>query len=189
MPRTSDLPRLSQLDPATVADATVRLVQEHVLRLVQFGLGDATAEVITSGASLRLTTALLVRYAQTGEDREARSASKAAALQRDRIQAVCEALYSQAGVPGTFGGGDLDVAESAKGEPTEPIGVALVGAWARAQLGAGQPLSTREVAVLASLSVRAIQQASLDGEIELHNGQVKAAEARRWLSGRGVTGL
>jgi len=105
----------------------------------------------------------------------------------DACLSVMAALYSSAG--GDDIGGDLDDDVA----PTDAIGVVLVAARARIRIDQRTPVSLRELAVLAGLSPRQVQQLAARGEITTREtpagAVVESGEAYRWLSGRGVAGV
>jgi hypothetical protein len=131
-------------------------------------------------SNLAMTLMDLVRFAQVGDlgdwDHD---------VALDAIQEVCSALYARAGEPGTFGVGALeDALDSAD---LDAIGLVLVGAYARYQLGQrGASVSARELAVLAGVDPNHVRLLARKGELKLEEGKVARAEARRWLGARGV---
>src|ERR1043166_4081095 len=143
-------PRLADLVPREVAAQVTGLVAEHVARLL-FHL-DPTAHFADPGpgSSLGFSAQLLCEWAQTGTNGEGWTPGMA----MDGIQAVCEALYSQAGYPGTFGTGDLRVAEI---DPETPGGLMIAAAYARFRVVEGEPLSAAELAVLGGMSSRQVR--------------------------------
>lgn len=193
----TDSPRLSKLVPATVAHGACTLLADHLarltLRLAPHAVLHLPPPEELHHTDLGLSVEALTVYAQTGEDGEAGAGAEAAAYARDRIQGLCEVLYSQAGVPHEFGAVPLD---STGDEFATALDVVLVAAWARVQLMDGEDMSLRELAALASLGVRGVRAAVESGELKAlarkEEGKyllVSAAEATRWLSGRGVKGL
>jgi len=68
--------------------------------------------------------------------------------------------------------------------------VVLVGAYGRIRIDRNVPVTARELAVLAGLSTRQIYALAKAGELHtFKEGGVPAADAKRWLSGRGVRGF
>lgn len=65
----------------------------------------------------------------------------------------------------------------------------LTEAQAREDVEAGRPLSSSQLAMLASLSPRAVQALVASEEIKAGKDGVPAKEARRWLAARGVPGF
>lgn len=177
-------PRLATLDPATVAREAVDLVAEHVRRLTFYAGWDDGPSQITGG-SLGLEVSQLTAYAQTGAVGDWPDASCAIGC----LQTVCECLYSQAGVPGTFGGGPLDTDDA---DPDTAIGVVILAAHARYRLDTGprsQGVPLAELAALASVSPGRLRQLTASGELRSTDGRVRADDARRWLAARGVAGF
>jgi hypothetical protein len=189
MARPSTTPRLATLDPASVAEHVVQLVLQHIARL-EFVLspgdiGMRAPAPSDSFSTLRLTVTDLVTYAKVGELGDWTEPDGP----RDAIQEICSALYGCAGQPGTFGVGAIE--ESVSDAALEDaIGVALVGAWARAKLAErGAKLTARELGVLAGMDAQNVRLLARKGELTLEDGALGRAEARRWLSGRGVPGV
>lgn len=170
-------PRLDQIDPAAVGAEVTRLVLEH-LQTAAFHVG---AEVhVTGPSSVGYSAALLADWAKRGTNGEEWDAGMA----WDAVQHVCEVLYSQAGVPGTFDGGAIQ--SSIDAEPSDPIDVVLLAAWARVLIAQRQPVPVRALAALGSCSEKRLRNLGSAGEIEIARGDVKPAEAKRWLGARGV---
>jgi hypothetical protein len=178
------LPRIASITPQQAAEYATELLSGHIARLMMhLDPGIVWRAPEPAASSIGFTTALLTEYARTGRDPEGPG------LVRDRIQDICSAIYSQAGRPGTFEAPDLEVAVDA-GEPTDVLSVVIVAAWARLGLEEGRALTKRELAVLASLSLRQVRALAASGEIACaEDGRVPAKEARRWLRARGVAGM
>ncbi len=179
-------PRLSTLDPRGVANEVVRLVTEHVWSLLFHLDSNARVEIPTDGVgtSLGFSTALLVKWTQTGTNGEDWNSGMA----QDAVQMICEALYSRAGEPGTFGIGPIEEAQEAL-DPDTSIGLLLVAAWTRIQLAQGLPVSAVQLAALAGLSAEHVRLLARQGELQLVEGEVQSDEAKRWLKARGVGGF
>ena len=187
MVRPTSTPRLRDLDPQAVAGEVVRLVREHLGRLA-FRLTPGV-EWKESGnepesSNLGWTVVQLVQFAQTGEVGDWEDESLAA----DALQDVCSALYSCAGEPMTFGVGAME--EAVSGAELDAIGLVLVGAFARYKLPRRSlRVTARELAVLAGVDPDHVRLLARKGELELKEGTIGCAEARRWLGGRGVPGF
>ncbi len=177
MARPTTKTRLADLRPEAVGREAHELVLRQAERLAT-KIGCSLSSVGPS--DLQLTAADLCRYAQTGDTADWGDESGAL----DAAQSLCEVLYSQAGVPGTFDVGELgeDV------DPETPVGLVLAAALARFELGQGEPVTARQLGALAGLDERHVRLLARNGELAL-GGTVKAEEARRWLSGRGVAGF
>ena len=184
----TDKPRLASLTPHEVAAHATALLSEHVVRLM-FHLDPAIVwrSPPAESSSIGFTAALLTEYAKTGRDPEEGPDAPGAKLAVDRVQDLCTALYSQAGRPGTYETPDLSDAVDGD-EPTDPVAVVLVAAWARVGLDEGRALTKRELAVLASMSAGQVRTLVRSGEIRADGATVPAKEARRWLASRGVPG-
>jgi len=190
-PRPSSALRLADLDPREVANEVVGMLCDHLSRQALFALHPGhefrlPAETAYGGTQLGFTAALLTLYAKTGRAGDWEDDAGCAV---DGIQSVCEALYSQAGVPGTFDIGALS--DQHPGIPEEPIGLVLVGAHARVKLSSpAEPgVTPRELAVLAGVTDHQIRHLARAGELELEDGIVPRKAARRWLGARGVPGF
>lgn len=178
MARPTSKPRLHALTPDDVGAEAHRLVLEHLSRQAM-RIGCTIDEVGPS--DLALTAADLTRYAQTGDTGDWGAADGAL----DAAQSICEALYAQAGVPGTFETGEL--AEDA--DPETPIGLVLVAAFGRMAIEQKKKVPVRQLAALSGIDYKSLELLARKGELSLEDGQVSSAEARRWLSGRGVPGF
>jgi hypothetical protein len=182
----SNLPRLKDLDPVAVGREVSGQLVEHIWRLM-LQLDPVAVPKPTELQSIGLTTALLTRYAQTGRDSEAEEHITSEQLAHDRIQDLCTAMYSCAGKPGTFDAPDIELGG---GEPETAWQLVIVAAWARTQLARGEGLATRELAALASVSLRQVQELVSRGELAKgEDGRVTERECRRWLAARGVVGV
>jgi hypothetical protein len=180
MARPSSVPRLRDLTPQAVADEVVRLVTDHVASLcMRLDLG---AEFrVPEGGTLHFTTQLLTGYAQRGlgaTDWPDHSCATDAMLD------VCCALYTSAGDP-DIGAGALDTDVDA----SDAIGIVLLAAHARVRIAQRERVPVRELAALASVDPQHLRLLGRSGEIDIEDGTVRAAIARRWLSGRGLEGL
>lgn len=188
--------RLADLDPRAVAGEVVSQVRNHIAHLslcLSPGIewresggdgGDGSlASARPAETNLGWTVEQLTRFAQVGELGDWREPATAA----DAILDVLSALYTSAGDP-NIGGGDLDVADA---DPDSAIGLVLVASHARVRLArrGGAGLSARELGALAGLSATQVRLLARQGELTLEDGVCPRAEARRWLSGRGVAGL
>lgn len=81
-------------------------------------------------------------------------------------------------------------------EPSHPIAVVLLAAHARTRLAENHPLRLRDLAILASVDPSAVRKAIASGALRStphppRSGghQIKAKDARKWLSQRGVPGF
>lgn len=185
----TDKPRLSSLDPREVAAHATALLSDHCARLL-LHLDPAIVWRAPSpeSSSIGFTAALLTTYAQTGRDPEEGPDAPGAKLAIYRVQDICTALYSQAWRPGTYETPDLTPAVEGD-EPTDPVAVVLVAAWARVGIDEGRAVTKRELACLASMSAGQVRQLVRAGEIRADGQVVPADEARRWLASRGVPGF
>jgi hypothetical protein len=193
---------LRDLDAADVAADVVEAVAAHLGRLA-FGLGPAievrvldqtgakpaslvNARATAASTTIGLTVADLTRYAQTGDTGDWGGPEGAL----DALLEVCGALYGCAGQPGTMGAGALDVLDET--DEDSPIGLVLLAAHGRCQVGLGRPVSLRELAALSGLSARMLRHLVQQGELAASDerpARVAAADARRWLANRGVAGF
>lgn len=189
---------LATLDPATLgADAAAR-VMRRLARLaapLSPGVTLALPRPDAAASGLALTVADLTRYAQSGDTADWGSEAGA----EDALLEVGEALWSRPiDAAGTDGWtvDDLRAALAADAEPDDPVRLAVGCAVARWAVWGGVPVTTGELAALASVSVGRVQQLAADGEItatveargRARVSLVAAVEARRWLAARGVPG-
>jgi hypothetical protein len=185
MARPTNAVRLRDLTPQSVGDDVYRLVQDHVTSLLLALDPSAVWKTSPETSTLRWDTQLLVGYAQKGLP-ATDWPDHGCAL--DALQSVCAALYSQAGDPGTFGVGALET----EADPDSAIGVVLLAAHARQRISpryAREPVPVRELAALAGVDPGHVRLLARQGELAVEDGHVRPAEARRWLSGRGVEGF
>lgn len=185
----TDSPRIKDLTPEAVAAEACQLILDHLGRQL-FALGPALtgaelgrldATQAASGTDLGLTVQDLVRFAQDGDTADWGDYLGAT----DALQSVCERLYSQAGVPGTFELGEI----AGTADPETPIGVVLVAATARIAIEQGEDVTTRQLAVLGGVTSEHLSRLGQKGEIDrAGRGTYSAESARRWLEARGVGG-
>ncbi len=77
---------------------------------------------------------------------------------------------------------------------TDPVACVLAAAWSRLRVMRGQAVSGTELARLASVAPSWVRALTQRGEVAATRGtsqqptRVEAAEARRWLASRGLTG-
>jgi hypothetical protein len=136
----STRPRLSNLDPVDVAADVCSSLVAHIARLA-FPLAPAwiaadlpgDAQDLARSTDLGLTVQQLTVYAQSGSLGDWHDGVDAV----DAVASVCSALYSQAGVPGTYDVGEL----SGDADPETPIGLVLVAVDARNALEHGRALT------------------------------------------------
>lgn len=180
-PRTT--PRLQDLAPRDVARAAVDRAYRRIIRL---GMRLGPALVIAGDTpdeycDLGQTVAHLTGYARTGALGDWEDGDDVVAAIHD----VLQVLWPAAG-PGPLAEveGELD--------DDDPVALVVLAAWARASVDTGVPVTLRELGALAGLHRRPLQALAASGELRVTDerpARVKAAEARRWLSGRGVTGF
>ncbi|WP_394849614.1 hypothetical protein LZC95_19455 [Pendulispora brunnea] len=184
MARRSETPKLADLTPENVGREMADLVEHFVGRLV-FGLAPKLTVVRESddASNVQWAGELLTHYAQRGLDATDWPDDGCAI---DAIQEACSLLYSCAGKPGTFGVGDL--LEDGDVEET-PIGLVLVGAFARHKLAARKDVTPRELAVLVGMSAANVRLLARNGELKIEDGKIPHADAARWLEARGVPGF
>lgn len=182
MARPSATPRLSTLDASAVADEVIDRVTNHVTTLLLALDHSCTWSIPESAVCLlRHEASWLATYAQRGLPVGDWTDHGCAA---DALVSVCASLYSQAGRPGAIGGPeDVDV------DPTEPVDIVLLAAQARIRIDRRGRVPVRELACLASVDPDHVRLLGRKGEIEVEDGEIRAAECRRWLSARGVEGL
>lgn len=194
MARTTDKPRLAGVDPVELAADVVELVLAHVARFamplspaVALDFRTPTRAEMANGTDLGLTVRQLVVFAQRGALGDWQDAGCAL----DAMQTVCSALYSQAGVPGTFGVGEAEESRDAalETDPEEEIGLVLIGAMARVHLAQGGSISPRELGVLAGITRQAATPIARELGAEAKPLAIPAQAARDWLRARPVPGF
>jgi hypothetical protein len=190
--------RLSTLSPEAVGRDAAERVLTRLSRLavpLSPGVTLALSHADAAASGLALTVADLTRFAQSGDTADWGSHHGA----EDALLEVGEALWSRPIDDGSADGwtvDDLRAALAADDDPRDPVRLAVGCAVARWLIADGQPVTTGELAALASVSTGRVQQLAADGELETtveRRGRasvalVAAAEARRWLAARGVAG-
>lgn len=187
MPR-DPVPSLRDLDPRAVAlDACTALVgrlAKMAFMLHPRALDLPRPEELVDGSDLGLTVQTLTAFAQRGCPVGDWVDSEDGA---DALLTVVSALY----------GGALDH-ESAtpgilrEGEPTTPLETVLLAAWTRVQLGRGEPVEPRQIALLTGETTRTVQFRIADGTLPASGGKparVPAEAAVGYLRDRGVKGV
>jgi hypothetical protein len=182
--------QLADLDPREIAKAVVDLVLDHIQTLSFHLDPGATIQVSSPTAtSLGFSVALLTQWAQTGTNAE----NWTAGVAMDGIQQICEALYSCAGEPRTFGGGAIDDIRGELDAEEDDIDLLLLAAHGRVQLTSIVPgaVHYRELAALSGLSGEGVRKLVQREELRSANGAglVNARDALRWLGSRGVPGF
>lgn len=190
---------LTDLTPEGVRDEALQLIAEHLANYaVSLSPLDAKRPYMPPTAEEMRSTTLahelraLAHYALTGQDAETDRPAVAANYARDRILSVTVALDSSPWSPHEGAHdpvcGPVDARE---GWPETGVGLACLAAWARAKLVAGEGLTVRELAAVGGLSGPGSYRvlASRGDAPKAEGGEVAADEARRWLSGRGATGV
>lgn len=187
---------LTDLTPEGVRDEALQLVAEHLANYaVSLSPLDTRHPYMPPTAEQMRSTTLahevraLTHYAQTGQDAETGNPVIAANYARDRILSITTALDSSPWSPHE---GALDPVcgpvDSREGWPQTGVGLACLAAWARISLTAGEGLSVRELAAVGGLSGPGSYRvlASRGDAPKADSGAVPAAQAREWLSGRGI---
>ena len=189
--------RLSTLSPEAVGLDAAERVLARLSRLavpLSPGVTLALPHADAAASGLALTVADLTRWAQSGDTADWGGPEGA----EDALLEVGEALWSRPIDAGSDGWtvGDLRAALADDSDPRDPVRLAVGCAVARWLIADGQPVTTGELAALASVSTGRVQQLAAHGELETtveRRGSasvalVAAAEARRWLAARGVAG-
>jgi hypothetical protein len=180
--RTTDKPRLATLDPNALATEVVQLCVHHLGRyVVPLSPGGELRVHVAEPLATTLggTVADLCRYAQAGELGDWESGAEA----HDAVQSVREALYSQAGIPGTFGLGEY----SSDADPATAHDLLIIAAIARSEMEAAQPLDPRDLAVLAGSTSANVRLRIRNRELRAKRHsrgdvEISAAECERYLA-------
>jgi len=177
--------RLSELDPTAVGRLAADVVYQHLCKqALRLGITDPIPP--PSIPELALVVEELTRYAQSGPP------ACGDALPEDYVQSVVEALYTTAHPDGYARAVTLFTQRT--GDPRLAIDVVLLAAQARVAIRDGQDVPIRWLASLASVGLGRLRNLATAGEVatETSGSQrggvqvVRAVEARRWLSGRGI---
>lgn len=169
-------PKIAELDAQTLAREVVRDAMHRVTRTLlavapmgdyrltgpdQQPLDTDNVTLSTGGEAI----VRLVEYAQRGAPLDA------------SVQEYAITLMD-------FAGDALDDATSPS--PTTPLGAVLGAALGREDLESGRPISNTRLAILAGVSPQYIRKLVAAGELTSKDSEVKAKEAKRWLSARGI---
>lgn len=180
-------PILADVDPEEVSAAAVQAVVDH-LHQTAMRLDPSLVMSIpegTGGLGLRPTARALALYAQRGLPVWDWTDSGMAA---DGLLEVLAALYSRAAGDG-LDVTAIDVVDDV--DPSDALGLVLVGAAARIRLDQGAPVTARELGVLAGLGAAGVRVYMRSGELPTTDerpARVPAEAATRWLAARGVPG-
>ncbi len=91
------------------------------------------------------------------------------------------------------GAADEDLDDASSPDPSTPLGLVVAAALAREQIEQGEPVRTAHLAALAGVTSGRVRQLVASGELRVTtrggDDYVRAADARRWLGGRGVPGM
>lgn len=167
--------RLSEIDPEQLAETEHRRAVDRVHSLLlalaplsnyTLALGDGGWRGSVYGHAVYC----LARYAKHG-----------AALDAD-VHEYCVSL---------IGPGDHALDDSGAPDPSTDLGMVVAGALAREKLADGgrRKVTVRELSILGGVDPNHVRLLGRKGEIEIDDGEIRASEARRWLSGRGVPGF
>ena len=188
--------RLSTLSPEAVGLDAAERVLARLSRLavpLSPGVTLALPHADPAASGLALTVADITRWAQSGDTADWGGPEGA----EDALLEVGEALWSRPIDAGSDGWtvDDLRAALADDSDPRDPVRLAVGCAVARWLIADGQPVTTGELAALASVSTGRVQQLAgteLTTTVERRGSAsvalVAAAEARRWLAARGVAG-
>lgn len=182
-------PRLRDINADALALSTAKALLEHVHSLVVSGLAPAWDSVRSTAGKTSAEQALRSTKLYTTVRALAQYAAHGVALEvpvREHLASLLP-LYS-----GALGEGVRDVdALLSTADPETPLGLIIAAAQAREQLEQGAALlSTLQLALLASMSRRQVQQLVSAGELQGDaRGLVSSAVARQWLASRDVPGV
>ena len=152
--------RLSALSPAAVGRDAAERVLRRLSRLavpLSPGVTLALPHADAAASGLALTVADLTRWAQSGDTADWGSHRGA----EDALLEVGEALWSRPIDDGSADGwtvDDLRAALADDDDPRDPVRLAVGCAVARWLIADGQPVTTGELAALASVSTGRVQQ-------------------------------
>lgn len=183
--------RLADLTPADVGRAATDAVLQRLSRLalplspgVTLRVGPAQGDT-----DLGLTVASLCAWAQRGELGDWEDHEDAA----DALLTATEVLY-RAPLGDAWDGAVAAACAEDGPADTDPVACVLAAAWSRLRVCRGHAVTGTELARLASVAPSRVRQLVAAGEIAATrvragvDTRVEAAEARRWLAARGLTG-
>jgi len=176
----SDRPRLNAIDPAALALETAQRMRDHITsqlfhvtaigQNIQFDVTDDDLRQSEMYHAVRT----LAGYARGDHGLDA------------PVQEYLISLIPLWMAP--IGQSDADgIAKDA--DPDTELGIVICAGVARELIEQGRAVSSAQLAALASLSQRAVQQLVKAEEIPSDKDGVSAKDARRWLAARGVPGF
>ena len=171
--------KLSELDADKVAEEVNEWVQDQIGRL-SFAIGVTDPAITGTVSGLSFAARIVVHYAQTGEE-------PGDAPIAEYLQTITEALYTAAH-PEVYPTVATDYQERSK-DPEYGIDCAIRSAVCRDAVSQKQAVPIAWLAALASLPIQTLRTYQARGNIKVDDGEVKAAEAIRWLEARGVPGI
>lgn len=182
--------RLSDLDPRTVGSAATDAVLQRLSRLSLPLAPGVTLRWETQGdTDLGVTVASLCAWAQSGALGDWTDHEDAA----DALLTATEVLY-RAPLGDAWDAAEAAAAAEDGPADSDPVALVLAAAWSRVRICRGEPITLRELARLASVAPSRVKQLVVAGGLAASGRggpqphRVEAAEARRWLAARGLTG-
>ena len=177
--------RLADLAPAAVGRAATDAVLQRLARLALPLAPGVMLHVppAQGDTDLGLTVASLCAWAQSGALGDWTDHEDVA----DALLGATEALY-RAPLWDAWSAAEDGPADS------DPVACVLAAAWSRVKVMRGKPVTLRELARLASVAPSRVKQIVVTGDLSASGRggpqphRVEAAEARRWLASRGLTG-
>lgn len=182
--------KLSDLDPQTVGREATTAVLERLARLsLPLSPGVMLRWDTQGDTGLGLTVADLCAWAQAGTLGDWADHEDAA----DALLTATEALY-RAPLGDAWDGAVAAACAEDGPADSDPVACVLAASWSRLRVMRGEAVSGTELARLASVAPSWVRALVQRGEVAATRGtsqqptRVEAAEARRWLASRGLTG-
>jgi hypothetical protein len=168
MSRRPATPRLAELDPVSVADEACSIVGDYVRRIAAY-LGDMDPEIHSRSTSLWEAAHEATCWAQ-GLHVDER-------LVHEHLLTLSESLWTRAADGAVSIIADDELGDSA-------IATVMRACLCRLRLD-GESVTVGQLAALASVDVRRVQQLVAEGRLRKGgHGEVEAESARAWLAER-----
>lgn len=171
--------RLASIDPAAVAREVVGWAADHlsILATSLSNHSDLALPDEWSSTDIGLAAYVLAHYAQTGD-------APTDAPVREHLKSV--ALLWTVAHPGSVVTPPWELRVPSLATSLDLVLTAVTG---REAIAAGDDVSTSQLAALAGITYESARKQGMRRELDVHDGHVTAAEARRWLRARGVPGI
>lgn len=179
--------RLAAIDPDALGRDLAAAVAHYTSRLAvplspgyEIHVGECHGDT-----TVGLTAADLARYARDGAPLDSTVEDYAVEL----VALLASPLDDPGAIPATLTrwlSGDVDVRDFRADSIADRLALVITAALGRERIETGRAVTAAQLAVLGGVDPKSTRRLIQAGEIKARDGRVKATEARRWLSGRGV---